>query len=1152
MITELDVETAALLAKRQGPLELNGVKSLTPDVARELARFGGESIDLRGLTSLPAAVAEALLPVASRLEISSFEYDETGEDYTIEHLFGPEFDVHAARLLVGMSFSGAGRSYTIPAHTQIGVEAAEILCSICGETVLTLRSIQRLDGDLPRALSACRACLRLTKLTQLTEEAARQLAAGNASLEIASTTSMSTVAVREIVKSHGRIQFQSPDMLQHHAAAFDAAKCTLELTGDAHIGEHGAQHLARAECPSITVRASTIEDQAARALARAASRSLTLYCETLTDFAAAELARFSGSINLPMLSQLRDTPGHIALASKLAHQCTNAAFSSLNMYALKDLGREVASALLRTPARGIGLGIEELSLDVAEELARFNGSLFLRSLFHMSAEVATTLALGKAGSLHIGVKTMSSEVAMRLASHDRPFIFLNMPVDAASVGVINALRSDREVRLTLEGEAVEATLVDELTASPNVVWDLQRVHSLNGWPHALPRDRRSLIGIRSVTVDGRYAGPAKLTGIGFTPWFPCLEVLRVEGCPTIQAVDFRGPVNPQPHSSSSVQIHIKNCSGLEELAIMTERYCAARIQLAVLPKCRKVTLSIPDLLDLNALADMDGITELLLQNCPSLKSLDGIQKLRHLKHLRMFACPGIEHLDGVQHLRELETLTIHDCPRLSSVEAASSLGSLYSLVLHGSSQVQSLRSLKNCSGLSLDIEGTLVGVPPALVKTTYDEYGMESLEALQNAIVECQHCGGQRFQGSCHGWYSRVERAAVRNVAPLEGADYLKSASSLFPLLKAEFQEEPLEDALDDESEHDRFPVLHAEVACMSCGEVLDPASFGARPSASMGGNWSELGEARSLGAPGYRSKHIVMDFAVQADAGDRPSPGDGRCPICCDAHLLLSMTGHAERETAGKFSGHVAINRVAWSELPNCFIYDEGNEKADGCWEWSYPPTTSRCMQLLCENECFAAPVKTPQEVPPLILACLALFEAQKTQPALDVIADWICGLSHSMGSPKDVADAALSYMDTLDPECVPCDSASGKVADIAAALRQKAKDLLGLALPLASDRRKPTPAARKSKQKKARGVAEGPLAGRVFCFTGRLEGMSRTDAEGKVKALGAATAESITKTVTDVVVGKGAGAKRAKALDLGLVVHDQEAFEALLRGIV
>ena len=87
------------------------------------------------------------------------------------------------------------------------------------------------------------------------------------------------------------------------------------------------------------------------------------------------------------------------------------------------------------------------------------------------------------------------------------------------------------------------------------------------------------------------------------------------------------------------------------------------------------------------------------------------------------------------------------------------------------------------------------------------------------------------------------------------------------------------------------------------------------------------------------------------------------------------------------------------------------------------------------------------------------------------------------------------------------------------------------------------------KAKQQQSQGVVAGPLAGRVFCFTGRLEGMARAEAEGKVRALGAATADSITKKVTDVVVGEDAGSKRAKALEMGLEVHDQGAFDALLR---
>lgn len=77
---------------------------------------------------------------------------------------------------------------------------------------------------------------------------------------------------------------------------------------------------------------------------------------------------------------------------------------------------------------------------------------------------------------------------------------------------------------------------------------------------------------------------------------------------------------------------------------------------------------------------------------------------------------------------------------------------------------------------------------------------------------------------------------------------------------------------------------------------------------------------------------------------------------------------------------------------------------------------------------------------------------------------------------------------------------------------------------------------------------TAAGPLAGRVFVFTGGLTTMSRDDAKAKVEALGARTAASVGKKVTDVVAGESAGSKLDKARTLGLRILDEAAFAALL----
>ena len=77
---------------------------------------------------------------------------------------------------------------------------------------------------------------------------------------------------------------------------------------------------------------------------------------------------------------------------------------------------------------------------------------------------------------------------------------------------------------------------------------------------------------------------------------------------------------------------------------------------------------------------------------------------------------------------------------------------------------------------------------------------------------------------------------------------------------------------------------------------------------------------------------------------------------------------------------------------------------------------------------------------------------------------------------------------------------------------------------------------------------ATSGPLTGRVFCFTGGLSSMSRDDAQQLVEALGAKSSKSITKKVTDVVLGENAGSKAEKAKKLELTTHDEAAFLQLI----
>ncbi|HZE97085.1 MAG TPA: NAD-dependent DNA ligase LigA [Planctomycetota bacterium] len=72
--------------------------------------------------------------------------------------------------------------------------------------------------------------------------------------------------------------------------------------------------------------------------------------------------------------------------------------------------------------------------------------------------------------------------------------------------------------------------------------------------------------------------------------------------------------------------------------------------------------------------------------------------------------------------------------------------------------------------------------------------------------------------------------------------------------------------------------------------------------------------------------------------------------------------------------------------------------------------------------------------------------------------------------------------------------------------------------------------------------------LAGQVIVFTGGLDQMTRDEAKALTLAHGGKTADSVSKTVTLVVAGPGAGSKLDKATKLGIKIVDEGAFLKLI----
>ncbi len=78
--------------------------------------------------------------------------------------------------------------------------------------------------------------------------------------------------------------------------------------------------------------------------------------------------------------------------------------------------------------------------------------------------------------------------------------------------------------------------------------------------------------------------------------------------------------------------------------------------------------------------------------------------------------------------------------------------------------------------------------------------------------------------------------------------------------------------------------------------------------------------------------------------------------------------------------------------------------------------------------------------------------------------------------------------------------------------------------------------------------GEVTGPLSGLTFLLTGKLDEMSRGDAEQALQGLGAKIAPGISKAVDFLVVGADAGSKLAKAEKLGTQIRDEAWLKEVL----
>ena len=72
----------------------------------------------------------------------------------------------------------------------------------------------------------------------------------------------------------------------------------------------------------------------------------------------------------------------------------------------------------------------------------------------------------------------------------------------------------------------------------------------------------------------------------------------------------------------------------------------------------------------------------------------------------------------------------------------------------------------------------------------------------------------------------------------------------------------------------------------------------------------------------------------------------------------------------------------------------------------------------------------------------------------------------------------------------------------------------------------------------------------GQTFVITGGLPGMTRQEAEEKIRELGGTVSSSVSKKTSAVIVGENPGSKLDKARELGIRIIPAEEFVAMAQG--
>jgi mono/diheme cytochrome c family protein len=408
-VAEVSPERAKQLAQnKSGRLLLNGLTSLSPETAKELARFDGW-LSLNGLVALPKEVADALAQHKGPLHLDGLKTIPSEAASALARHYGE------------LSLNGV---------TSLSDEAAQAFAKHTGGR-LYLNGVTSLSPAAAQAMSQRKGGapshqVRLDGLTSLSAEEAEALAGMNGHQWEPRFPRLKTVPVdvaRALAKRDG-ISMEGLTSLSDEAAMILGPKLNGRLPALKELSPEVAKSLAKVRGSLILDGLTELADDAAAALGKDHSGDLHLNgLKKLSPAAAQAICKRGGDLHLNGLTEI---PLDI-LKAMAAQQVGGNIKPRVHLKGLATLSDEAAAILSSWPKWSGELpALTTLSEKAGMALAgsrNWNGHL--PSLKTVSPEVARAIA-GHKGNLSLdGLTTLTEDSAKELTKHQGGPISLN-------------------------------------------------------------------------------------------------------------------------------------------------------------------------------------------------------------------------------------------------------------------------------------------------------------------------------------------------------------------------------------------------------------------------------------------------------------------------------------------------------------------------------------------------------------------------------------------------------------------------------------------------------------------------------------------------------------------------------------------------------